>query len=106
MKTHNKHPGWYNEPLRLNKEQKQHPILIIDDFFESFHLNEVRDILWRWMVEVVSSPRSISDDHHERNNHIYFYEKIEELVEAAFVLQKNAHKLRRKHDYKMNNKKT
>jgi hypothetical protein len=100
MKTHNKHPDWYNQPLRLTQEQKQDTTSVIEDFFECFHLNEVREILWRWMVEVVSSPRSISDDHHERNNHIYFYEKIEILVEAAYVILKKIKKQKRRKQYK------
>ena len=56
MRTYNKHPQWYNQPLRLSDEQKQDPVLVIDDFFESYHLNEVREILWNWLVEVISSP--------------------------------------------------
>lgn len=96
MKTHNKHPHWFNVPLRLNEAQNQNPALVIDDFFECFHLNEVREILWNWVVEVISSPHAISNDHHERNNHIYFYEKIEHLVEAAYVIKKKIHKHLRK----------
>jgi hypothetical protein len=96
MKTYNHHPQWYNQPLRLTREQKHDPFLVIDDFFECYHLNEVREILWRWMEEVVCSPHSISSDPLERSNHIYFYEKIEELVEAAFMLEKLKRKALRK----------
>jgi hypothetical protein len=42
--------------------------------------------LWDWLTEVVSSPHSISEDPHDRNNQIYFYEKIEELIEAALII--------------------
>lgn len=96
MKTHNNHPQWYNQPLRLNEDQRQNPILILDDFFECYHLNEVRELLWNWFVEVMSSPHGISIDPHERNNHIYFYEKIEALVEASFIIKKKVHKRMRK----------
>jgi hypothetical protein len=96
MRTFNKHPQWFNVPLRLDKAQRQNPGLAIDDFFECYHLNEVREILWNWMVEVVSSPHGISHDHHERNNHIYFYEKLEMLVEAAWMVRRaNRRHLRR-----------
>jgi len=95
-KTHNKHPQWYNQPLRLTKEQKQDPLPVLDDFFECYHLNEVRIILWEWLTEVVSSPRSISGDSLDRSNHIYFYEKIEGVIEAVFVLKKKIHKHRRR----------
>ena len=96
MRTFNKHPQWYNVPMRLNDAEKQNPAVALDDFFECFHLNEVREILWNWMVEVVSSPHGISHDPHERNNHIFFYEKMETLVEAAFLIQSRIKKHLRK----------
>jgi hypothetical protein len=87
MRTCNQHPQWHNQPLRLNEEEKQNPFLVIEEFFQCYHLNDVRDILWKWPVEVVCSAGSISSEALERNNHIYFYEKIEMLVEAIFVLK-------------------
>jgi hypothetical protein len=86
MRALNKHPDWYNLPLRLNEEERQNPRLIIENFFECYHLQEVRETLWNWMVEIVSSSRSISQDGQRRNDHIYFYEKMEALVEAAFLI--------------------
>ncbi|OQP45875.1 hypothetical protein A4H97_32050 [Niastella yeongjuensis] len=86
MKSHNLHPVWYNQPLRLNEDQLNSPELALDDFFEFYHLKEVREILWQWVREVVSSPGSILSDHQERNNHLFFYEKLEMLVEAAWVI--------------------
>jgi len=87
MRTYNKHPQWYNEPLRLSDQQKQDPGLVIDDFFECYHLNEVREILWNWLVEVICSPHGISSNPLDRSNHIYFYEKIELLIEAAYSIK-------------------
>jgi hypothetical protein len=46
----------------------------------------------------ISSQRSIAGDPLERNNHMYFYEKIEGIVEVAFVLKKRMHKDRRKQE--------
>ena len=90
MRTHNKHPDWHNQPLRLSEEERQNPRLVIEQFFESYHLQEIRELLWNWMVEVVSSSRSIAQDGKQRNDHIYFYEKLENLVEAAFVLNQRS----------------
>ncbi|OQP67808.1 hypothetical protein [Niastella populi] len=95
-KTHNKHPQWYSQPLRLNKEQRHEPLMVLDEFFQCYHLNETRQIFWDWLTEVVSSPRSISIDPHERSNHMYFYEKMEELIEAAYIIAKRTRKQRRK----------
>ena len=90
MKTHNCHPFWYNQPLRLTSDQTQKPNLVLDDFFECYHLNDVRKIMWQWVTEAVSSPRSMADDPHERNNYMYFYEKMESLVEAAWIMNRGS----------------
>jgi len=92
-KTYNKHPHWYNQPLRLTEEQLNNPFLGLDDFFECYHLNETRELLWQWFSAVISSPGSISSEPLERSNHIYFYERIEELIEAAFVIKTNQNKV-------------
>lgn len=90
MRSLNKHPDWYNQPLRLSEEERINPRLVIENFFESYHLQEVREMLWSWMVEIVSSSRSIAQDAKQRNDHIYFYEKIETLVEAAFLMNQRS----------------
>lgn len=87
MRTCNHHPQWYNQPLRLTEEERQNPLLVINDFFESYHLQDVREILWNWIVEIISSSGSISSEPLERSNHIYFYEKMEALLEACYILK-------------------
>jgi hypothetical protein len=86
MRSLNNHPEWHNQPLRLSAEELKNPRLAIENFFECYHLQEVRQMLWNWMVEIVSSSRSISQEGQQRNDHIYFYEKMESLIEAAFLI--------------------
>ncbi|WP_207511065.1 hypothetical protein [Longitalea luteola] len=86
MKTYNHHPQWRNQPLRLTEEQGQDPRPVLDDFFQCYHLNDVRQILWEWLTEVLCSQRI--NEPLERNNHIYFYEKVEFVIEAAYVICK------------------
>ena len=88
MKTANCNPILQNEPLRLTEEQLKKPLLAISDFFQSYHLQDVREMLWAWTTAVISSPSSISSEPLDRANHIYFYEKIEQLIEAAFIFYK------------------
>jgi hypothetical protein len=38
--------------------------------------------------KVLSTPRESNNDQHERNNDIFFYEKVESLVEAAWVMRR------------------
>jgi hypothetical protein len=90
MRTCNNHPLWYNQPLRLTEEERNNPLLVIKDFFECYHLNDVRDLFWKWLVEVLSSSGSISSEALERGNHIFFYEKLEALIEACYLLRKQA----------------
>ncbi len=87
MRSCNNHPVWHNQPLRLTDEERKNPILVIQEFFECFHLNDIRELLWNWLIEVVSSPNSISSEPLERSNHFYFYEKAEALIEACFLLK-------------------
>ncbi|MCS3796414.1 hypothetical protein [Niastella sp. OAS944] len=88
MKTQNNHPLWLNQPLRLTPNQTANPELVLDDFFQSYHLQDTRTILWQWLKEVLSSPRESINDPHARNNDIFFYEKLESLIEAAWVMRK------------------
>src|SRR5688572_21446519 len=95
-KTHNNHPQWYNQPLRLSEEQRRNPLEVFEEFFQCYHLNESRQTMWEWLAEVISSPHKISSDPHDRDNHMYFYEKMEELIEAAFIITKRTRKRQRK----------
>ncbi|MCS3800869.1 hypothetical protein [Niastella sp. OAS944] len=94
MKTYNNHPIYYNEPIRLNEEQTKNPDLVFDEFFQCYHLNEVRQTMWQWLVTVVSGADSASKDPHERNNDMFFYEQIEMLVEGVWVLQRKGGQMR------------
>lgn len=106
MKSTNNHPQWFNQPLRLSKEEKHNPHMVIDDFFDCYHLKDVRQILWRWLVTVISSSLSISSEPLERGNHFYFYEKLEQLVEAALVMKRRMKKHRNRKRRRNFNKKS
>ena len=96
MRTVNNHPVWFNQPLRLTEEQRKDPMSVINEFFECYHLNDVRDLFWKWLVEVLSSSGSISAEALERGNNIFFYEKIELLIEACYMLMKQAFEMSQK----------
>jgi hypothetical protein len=88
MKTVTTNLQLENVPLRLNDAKTQYPESAFDDFFQSYHLQDTRPILWQWLTEVLSSPRESINDPHARNNDIFFYEKIEALIEAAWVMRR------------------
>jgi hypothetical protein len=57
MKTHNQ--NLKNIPLRLTEEQTANPTSVLDEFFQCYHLSDIRPILWQWLTEVLSSPRDL-----------------------------------------------
>jgi hypothetical protein len=88
MKTFNTNPQLQNQPLRLNETQTQYPESALDEFFEWYHLQDTRPLLWQWLTEILTSPRESTNDPHDRINDIFFYEKLEALVEAAWIMRR------------------
>lgn len=88
MKTITTNPQLQNQPLHLNEAQTQYPGSVLDEFFQWYHLQDTRPILWQWLREVLSSPRDSNNDPHERNYDIFFYEKLESLLEAAWIMRR------------------
>lgn len=90
MRTCNHQLQLCNIPLRLKEEEIKDPLLVLKEFFECYHLNDTRHVLWNWAVEVLSSQGSISSEPLERSNHLYFYEKLEALIEACYIIKSRA----------------
>jgi|GEM_PF-2895367 hypothetical protein len=85
---------WRHRTIRLNAHERQHPLEVMDEFFACFDLNDVRNTLWDWLVEVLSNDGSLSEPGRVRSNQIFFYEKMETLVEAAFLCKRKFQKSR------------
>ena len=45
-KTVNNHPELHNTPLRLNEQERDNPHLVLQEFFQCYHLNDVLEIIW------------------------------------------------------------
>ena len=71
---------------RLSKEKKGNPLIVLHDFCDAYHLHEVRKTLWDWLVTALGKPHSIYDEAKERSNLFFFYENMEELIEAVYLL--------------------
>jgi hypothetical protein len=56
--TVNNHPKWRNTPLRLNEQEGNNPHLVLQEFFQCYHFNEVGEIIWGCSVTVVSMLRN------------------------------------------------
>ena len=104
MRRFNRHPDWDNRPLRLTDEEKQNLYGVLDDFFSSFHLQDVRELLWDWLVAALSSESGAYESGYARSNLIFVYEKLETLIEAAYGLHRRRKKsMKRKQQFKMYN---
>jgi hypothetical protein len=73
-------------PRRLEESELENPLLAIDRFFDYEHLPGIRDLLWSWMkITVTCSYCEIEDK--QKRELLGFYELLEMLVEAAYVMQ-------------------
>ncbi len=103
MRTWNTHPDWDNRPIRLSDEEKEDPYVVLDDFFSCFHLQDVRELLWDWLVAGLSCESGAYNTGYARSNLIFVYEKLERLIEASHGLyRKRKKRLKRKQRYEAN----
>lgn len=83
----NQRTEWYNRPYHLTPEELKNPYLVIEEFFNCYHLDDLRHLLWDWLHAAMSAENSTYDDHTDRSDLLFFYRKIEMLAEAVFVLR-------------------
>ena len=63
-----------------------HPKKMIADFCSTFEFKECRDMLWRMIFTFFSAEESDALNRHERNDYLFFYQQLEALLEAAFLM--------------------
>lgn len=85
MKKHLE-PEWYNIPVKLAEEQRQHPYAVIHEFFSTYHLDDLREILSEWVQVAVTADNSVYPNAQDRSNLFHFYKSLEIFIEAAFAL--------------------
>lgn len=87
----NGYPKSEFEPRKLSKEEIENPYQIIDNFFDFAHLPQIREELWEMLKLTVSSSYHIQP-RRDRANLLYFYEKLEQLVEAVHIIHQREKK--------------
>jgi hypothetical protein len=92
MHSYDMFPDRENWPTSLSDEQKQDPYGVLDDFFSCFHVQDVRELLWDWLVAALSAESGAYGSGYERSNLIFVYERIEYLIEAAYGLHRRRKK--------------
>ncbi|WP_276480213.1 hypothetical protein [Paraflavitalea pollutisoli] len=62
------------------------PLGVIGEFCDNYHLPEAQDMLWEWLVTALGKSPSQYDQGKERSNLFFFYENIDGLLEAIYIL--------------------
>lgn len=72
-------------PRKLTVEEIENPEQVIEEFFDYARLPHVRSYLWEMFKTMISCdyPKL---KRRERSNLIYFYEKIEKVIEAVHLI--------------------
>ena len=86
------HMDFYNQPIRLTEEQMKEPMTVIQEFFRNFHLIDVRQNLWNWFETALTTEDGLFDGGLERSRLIHFYTQLEELAEAAYLIDQRERK--------------
>ncbi len=91
-KNENKLLAYY--PRRLNEAEISNPHLVIEEFFDFVHLPDCRKKLRDWLHAGLAEP-SFSD-HTCPANLFSFYEYVEKLIEAAYIIKERESKFQEK----------
>jgi hypothetical protein len=92
MRTVNTNYDWANCPIRLTEEERQYPHGVLEDFFSCFHLQDIRAMLWDWLVAALSTESGQYNTGYARSNLIFVYEKLELFIEAVYQINRRTRK--------------
>ena len=81
------HPDFFNRPIRI--EQGKTALQVIRDFFVDFPLLDVRIMLGIWQDELIKSEGDYYAAHEHRSELLYHCDRIEELIEAAYIINES-----------------
>lgn len=85
MHPFNLHPEFYNKPILLTEEELANPMIVSRQFFDDYHLIEVRKYLHSLLEVAITSSNNLYAEANERDAVVCFCESIEKFVEAALI---------------------
>lgn len=77
---------FYNQPILLSPEQQQDPAQVLQEFCSAFHLHEMRRVLAELMEVAITTSNEAYSEPRQRKDIVFVCGKIEELIEAAYIL--------------------
>ena len=72
--------------LLLTDKETNNPQEALQQFFEDYHLSEVRQHLWNLFETAVTSQNDIYAEASERNKLLEFLQRVEKILEAAYLI--------------------
>ncbi len=82
-------------PCRLSREEAEDPYAVIQELFTYVHLPQAREQLWELLKTTVTGTWH-QQKPKERSAILYFYEKLEKLIEAAHLIHEQ-HRISQQH---------
>ncbi|HEX7904394.1 MAG TPA: hypothetical protein VF487_10975 [Chitinophagaceae bacterium] len=89
MSLYDQNENFYSKPYRLTEDQKKQPLKIIDDFFDNIRLHEVRKAIDTLLKVALTTDNDEFSEPGQRASVMFFCQQLEELIEAAYLLQSN-----------------
>jgi hypothetical protein len=83
------YPSWEVKPHSLTREEVENPLLVFHEFFSFGHMPDIREQMWELLKALVTGNYCRLLTRRERSDMVYFYEKLEKLVEAAHIVLLN-----------------
>jgi hypothetical protein len=74
-------------PRKLSPEEIAEPHLVLAAFFDFAHLPQIREMLWDFLKLTVSGTWH-AESGESKNDMLYFYEKLEKVIEAIHIIYK------------------
>ena len=63
------------------------PLEVLGYFFSNYHLKDVRDLFKVWLRAGLTCDHGFYDEGKDRHDLIFFHEKLEELIEACYLIK-------------------
>ena len=79
------YPDYEFNPRTLSKEEVDNPEIVLDGLFDFAHLPQIRELMREFLKTTVCGSWDILRPS-ERADILYFYEKLEKLVEASHLI--------------------
>lgn len=75
---------FFGSPYRITHEEEQNPVSVFHSFFDFLHLYQVREVMEELKEAIMLSSKTYSPE--ERVDAVYVLTRLEEFVEAGFVI--------------------